>query len=129
MQVLRTLGFRPSEDGWQLDLSMSLLFEFDSDRMPAAQSTRLTRLATALSGVGLRRLHVEGHTDNVGAPAYNQALSLRRAHAVADVVIVAGMDPREVTVRGFGMERPIAYNGSEAGRAQNRRVSLIVAPG
>lgn len=126
VMALQSLGFHPDGDDWSLDLATGLLFEFDSDRLQPGQVERLARIASTLSGVDVRRMHVEGHTDNVGASGYNQALSLRRAASVARTLATAGFDAAGLQVRGLGAARPIADNGSEAGRAQNRRVTLIV---
>jgi len=126
VMALQSLGFHPDGEDWSLDLATGLLFEFDSDRLQPAQVEHLARIAGTLSGVDVRRMHVEGHTDNVGASAYNQALSLRRAASVARALAAAGFDAAGLQVRGLGAARPIADNGSEAGRTQNRRVTLIV---
>jgi outer membrane protein OmpA-like peptidoglycan-associated protein len=72
------------------------------------------------------RLDVQGHTDNVGNDAANLTLSRRRAQAVADALINAhGIASSRLGVRGFGAARPVADNGSEDGRARNRRVELV----
>jgi OOP family OmpA-OmpF porin len=67
---------------------------------------------------------IQGHTDSSGAADYNMALSLRRAHAVRDYMISAGIAPQRLRVKGYGEERPIATNETHEGRAQNRRVEL-----
>ncbi|EGJ08731.1 OmpA family protein [Rubrivivax benzoatilyticus] len=126
VRTLQGLGFRPEGDDWQLDLSMALLFEFDADRLAPLQIERLGRLGRELAEAGIHRMHVEGHTDNVGAASYNQALSLRRAASVARALSGAGFDAAGLQVRGLGAARPIADNTNEAGRARNRRVTLIV---
>jgi outer membrane protein OmpA-like peptidoglycan-associated protein len=70
---------------------------------------------------------VEGHTDAIGSDAYNQRLSERRAHAVADHLARGGVARSRMTVSGFGESRPVASNATDDGRAQNRRVELHVA--
>ena len=69
-----------------------------------------------------------GHTDDVGEADYNQVLSSRRAIAVARVLVDAGVQPERILVAGFGEYRPIADNSTEAGRALNRRVELVIEP-
>jgi outer membrane protein OmpA-like peptidoglycan-associated protein len=71
---------------------------------------------------------VEGHTDAVGTDEYNRALSVRRAEAVFRYLVNRGIPPERLRVEGFGESRPVASNDDEAGRAQNRRVELRVAP-
>ncbi|GAB3343692.1 OmpA family protein [Marilutibacter aestuarii] len=93
---------------------------------PAAEvSTRA--LATYLqAGGGKTRIQVEGHTDDQGDPAANQALSQRRAQAVADALVAAGVSASRVQVEGLGQSRPLVDNGTAEGRARNRRVEVIV---
>lgn len=72
-------------------------------------------------------IEVEGFTDNVGATDYNQQLSERRAASVRDFFISQGVPQAQITARGFGESQPIASNESGKGRAENRRVNLIVS--
>ena len=68
---------------------------------------------------------VEGHTDNVGGADYNQNLSEKRAAAVKDFLVKAGIEAARLNSAGFGMLKPVASNESSFGRAQNRRVELV----
>ena len=72
-------------------------------------------------------LTVEGHTDNVGIPDYNKRLSDARAKSVVAALSAQGIDSRRLRAAGFGQEKPIADNSTDAGRAQNRRVELVKA--
>lgn len=72
------------------------------------------------------KMVIEGHTDNVGAPAFNMELSRKRAGAVRDYFISKGIAPDRLTAEGFGETRPIADNNTEAGRADNRRVEFRI---
>jgi len=65
---------------------------------------------------------IEGHTDSKGAAKYNQQLSLKRANAVAQLLINAGFDPKTIKVVGQGEATPVADNATPQGRAKNRRV-------
>jgi len=71
------------------------------------------------------KIRIEGHTDNVGGKAANQALSERRAQAVMGWLIAHGIDPGRLSAKGFGDTKPVADNSSEDGRAKNRRVELV----
>jgi len=73
-------------------------------------------------------IQVVGHTDSQGAAAANQTLSDRRAQQVRATLIAAGVARARVSASGAGASRPVADNGSAAGRAKNRRVEIIVAP-
>jgi OmpA-OmpF porin, OOP family len=72
------------------------------------------------------RIEVGGHTDNIGKPASNLALSLERANSVRDYLIAKGIDPARVTAKGYGMTEPVADNKTEEGRAQNRRTEVKI---
>lgn len=84
------------------------------------------RLLDAGSNV---RIEVQGHTDSQGSAESNLLLSQRRAEAVRDYLIrVHGISPDRLAARGYGESEPLASNDTEAGRAQNRRVELVVLP-
>jgi len=70
------------------------------------------------------KINIEGHTDNVGSPAKNKDLSLRRAQAVKNYLVGKGVMPDRMTTEGFGCSRPVALNGTDAGRALNRRIEI-----
>jgi outer membrane protein OmpA-like peptidoglycan-associated protein len=71
---------------------------------------------------------VLGHTDSTGSAASNEALSQRRAQAVAAYLSAHGVSPARVAIKGYGASQPIADNGTESGRALNRRVEVKVVP-
>jgi outer membrane protein OmpA-like peptidoglycan-associated protein len=126
VERLQSLGFTKVDDGWQLTLGASVLFGFGSDALSSGVQDTIGKLAGGLAEVGLLRARVEGHTDSVGGDEANQALSQRRAEAVARAMAAHGMPATGLITRGFGKSKPIADNQSEAGRAQNRRVAIIV---
>jgi OmpA-OmpF porin, OOP family len=71
------------------------------------------------------KLSVEGHTDNVGGAAANQALSEKRAQAVVAWLTAHGVAASRLKAKGWGQSKPVADNGSEDGKAKNRRVELV----
>ena len=84
----------------------------------------LDAVTAALSDNPVITLDVEGHTDNVGDAAQNKALSQARADAVRSYLVVHGIEAARLRAVGYGMERPLASNGTETGRSINRRVEL-----
>jgi OmpA-OmpF porin, OOP family len=72
------------------------------------------------------RMAVHGHTDNRGSGGYNRDLSQRRAQAVVKYLTDKGIAVERLEAKGFGPDRPVATNDSDAGRAQNRRVEFKV---
>ncbi len=114
------------ERGVVISLSGSVLFASNqSTLLPEAQK-RLDQVADALRTQENKRFIVEGHTDSRGADGRNKELSFRRATAVADYLVSRGLDPEAVQARGVGEERPIADNNSPEGRANNRRVEIVI---
>lgn len=98
-------------------------FDFDSDVLKPGMEAALTELANQIkASAGHETLSIVGHTDSVGAEAYNQGLSERRAQSAATFLEAQGID--SITTSGMGETQPIADNGSKEGRAQNRRVEV-----
>jgi OOP family OmpA-OmpF porin len=99
-------------------------FDFDSSVVRPESRPVLDQGAELLKQNPDVLVVVEGFTDSIGGPEYNQQLSVRRAEAVYRYLVNQGVDPERLTVEGFGETRPIADNDTESGRAQNRRVEL-----
>ena len=112
--------------GLVVTLSGSVLFASNkSELLPAAQN-RLNQVADALMETKERKLTIEGHTDSQGSSSYNQELSQRRADAVRSYIISRGYPGDLILAQGIGKDRPVADNTSPEGRANNRRVEIIV---
>lgn len=105
-----------------------LLFAFDSSKLDAADEAVLDDVAARLkSEAPDAKLTITGHTDSVGSDAYNQKLSERRAHAVADYLMRSGIPASNiVSVGGAGESQPVADNSTKDGRAMNRRVEIQI---
>lgn len=86
----------------------------------------LDQVARVLKDAPDATVRIEGHTDNFGEPAFNQALSLARAEAVVAYLASQGVSRDRLKAVGVGQERPIASNDTRAGRLKNRRVEIIV---
>jgi outer membrane protein OmpA-like peptidoglycan-associated protein len=115
--------------GMVITLSGSVLFaSAKADLLPAAQ-VKLNDVATALIKEDpLSKMVVEGHTDSQGGAPYNQELSQRRAEAVRAYLVSRGIAADRITSQGLGMTRAVADNASPEGRANNRRVEIVVQP-
>jgi outer membrane protein OmpA-like peptidoglycan-associated protein len=114
--------------GMVITLSGSVLFASNKDALLPAAQQRLGQVADALKTQDDHKIVVEGHTDSQGSAASNQGLSDRRAQAVATFLISRGVSPDQIRSEGLGATRPIADNGSADGRANNRRVEIVVKP-
>ncbi len=112
-----------------------VFFEFNSTELTQSAHDKLTIIGHVLIDPKTltRQILVEGHTDSVGDETYNEDLSLRRANAVADDLVLRKVDDSRITRRGYGEKYPIAPNttaddrDNPEGRAQNRRVEIVVA--
>lgn len=125
--ALRALGFTETTDGWELNLSVKLLFSVDSANLSAQGLSEISRIAPALEEIGIESLRVDGHTDNVGTDDYNLDLSLRRARTVSRELRRNGLVKPNINVSAIGKDRPVATNDTPEGRHQNRRVVLIIS--
>ena len=89
---------------------------------------QITTMASRLAATGITHSRLEGHTDNYGEDSYNEALSLKRANSVADAWAEGAHVPRSnLVTRGLGKKYPIASNDTAAGRAENRRVTVVIS--
>lgn len=102
----------------------NLEFEVGKDIILASSFEELDQLASVLIKRPKSILTIEGHTDNVGDPKKNLALSQKRAEAVLKYLISKGVDGTHMTAKGFGSKKPIASNKTEEGRKHNRRVEM-----
>ncbi|HGY1051447.1 OmpA family protein [Aeromonas salmonicida] len=125
--VLKEQGFRLTDEGWTLDFSNRVLFANDSENLNPDTRVLVEKLGMTLLGVGLNKARIDGHTDSNGPEAYNDQLSLKRAKSVADVLVSVGMQPANLDIRGRGERDPVADNKTAAGRAENRRVGIIIS--
>ncbi len=119
---------REESRGTIITLSGQVLFAPGESTLLPIAAQRLTQVAQALRDQGARHLRVEGFTDSRGSPAGNQRLSQARAEAVRDYLVNQGVPTAQVDAQGYGPDRPIADNRSAEGRANNRRVEIVVAP-
>lgn len=106
---------------------ITLYINFDTGKsaLKADGLATVKEIAALLRANAALKLAVEGHTDNVGDAAANKALSEARARSVMNAVVGAGIDAGRLTAAGYGSEKPVADNRTEAGRAKNRRVELV----
>ena len=101
-----------------------LKFEFDKADLRSEDKELLARIAGILMTSHDYTISVNGHTDDVGTDAYNKTLSQRRAQAVRDYLVKAGLPSGILTVEGHGKSLPLVKGTSDAARAKNRRVEL-----
>jgi outer membrane protein OmpA-like peptidoglycan-associated protein len=127
--LARIASVKQEARGMVITLSGSVLFaSAKSDLLPDAQ-IKLNDVAKALGEQDPdAKIVVEGHTDSQGSASFNQDLSQRRAESVRAYLVSHGIAADRVTSQGFGPTRSIADNASAEGRANNRRVEIVVQP-
>jgi OOP family OmpA-OmpF porin len=106
-------------------VALYINFDFDKADIKPESQRIVDEIVKLLSNTPTLNLTIEGHTDNVGAPDYNKRLSDARARSVVASLTARGVSARRLTAVGYGQDKPIADNGTDAGRAVNRRVELV----
>ncbi|HEX9732726.1 MAG TPA: OmpA family protein [Thermoanaerobaculia bacterium] len=104
----------------------ALLFDFDSAAIRPDAERSLRDVVEVIAAYGGRPVRIEGHTDSVASDAYNRELSQRRADAIRGWLEAHGVAAGRLTTVGHGESRPVADNGTAAGRQQNRRVEVVI---
>ena len=125
-QLNAVLATTESARGLIVNMS-DVLFDTAKFTLKPGTQVSLAKVATILELYPGLKVQVEGYTDSVGGDDYNQKLSENRANSVHDFLVTNGVPPTNVTAAGFGKNDPVADNGSASGRAQNRRVNLVVS--
>ena len=103
-----------------------ILFDFNSDEVSGEGEMILICIAKVAMRTDVKQMEVAGFTDSVGSQAYNKKLSERRAKNARDVLITQGINSGQVTIHVYGMDKPVANNSTEANRAKNRRVEVLL---
>lgn len=125
-ELARLATVKEEERGLVVTLSGGVLFRSaESTLLPSAR-VKLDQVAKALMAVSERNIIVEGHTDSQGSASYNQGLSQRRADTVRDYLVFKNYPADRIQAHGMGKGSPIANNASPEGRANNRRVEIVI---
>jgi outer membrane protein OmpA-like peptidoglycan-associated protein len=124
--VAAALSIKEEPRGTVILLPGSVMFASNkAELLPSAQ-TKLDAVAEALKNQEDRKMVVEGHTDSQGTEASNMELGQRRAQAVRDYLVQRGVKSEAIVASGIGQARPIGDNRSPEGRANNRRVEVVI---
>lgn len=110
----------------KLTFSAAALFEFDKSVLKAQGKAELDALLLKLKSLNWTTMTVVGHTDSMGPAAYNQGLSERRADSVKSYLVSQGLPAAAIQASGLGESAPLVDNATAVGRAQNRRVEVVV---
>jgi outer membrane protein OmpA-like peptidoglycan-associated protein len=125
-ELSRIVSTRSEQRGLIVTLNGGILFDTGKTALKPGAKSMLSKIAKQLQTDPSLKIAVEGNTDNVGSTATNQSLSEKRANAVRDYLVSAGISGDSISAAGKGEESPIATNKTAAGRQQNRRVELVI---
>ncbi len=117
---------KPAPVAEKVTLAADVLFDFDKSILKNEGKNKLDDLATKVKAINLEVVIAIGHTDSIGADAYNQKLSVRRAESVKAYLVSRGVEPNRIYTEGKGEKQPVASNKTADGRQKNRRVEIEV---
>jgi len=117
---------KPKPVAEKVTLAADVLFDFDKAVLKNEGKSKLDDLATKVNAINLEVVIAIGHTDSIGADAYNQKLSVRRAESVKAYLVSKRVPPNRIYTEGKGEKQPVASNKTKDGRAKNRRVEIEV---
>ncbi|MCX2573868.1 OmpA family protein [Pedobacter sandarakinus] len=113
-------------EGIIVKFDSGILFDFDKTALKDAAKSNIQSLASSLNQYPDTDIKIIGHTDSKGTEQYNQGLSERRAAAVKAYAVSQGVPSTRLVTLGKGFSEPIADNETDAGRAANRRVEIVI---
>jgi outer membrane protein OmpA-like peptidoglycan-associated protein len=127
LTIAKIASVKDDDRGMVITLSGEVLFKTGKSDLKPAAMAKLDQIAQALEGKE-QPIVVYGFTDNVGTRDHNMGLSMSRAQSVRDYLVSKGIPKDLIEFRGEGPDNPVADNTSSDGRAQNRRVEIVVQP-
>jgi|SRR5690554_180646 len=118
-----------ADEGIIVKFDEGILFDFNSSTLKSAAKTNIAKLVETLNKEPGTNILVVGHTDNVGSLAANQKVSESRAAAVRSYAVSQGLSSSRIKTEGKNYSEPIASNDTNEGRAENRRVEIVIVAG
>jgi len=124
--VLSPIELTNTTPNTESKVTLLVFFGFNNAMLSAESYPELDRVAKLLKEQPAVQIELAGHTDGDGTDEYNQLLSAKRALAVKNYLVLQGISGSRLTPAGYGKTKPIASNDEEEGRAQNRRVEMVI---
>ncbi|GGH08021.1 membrane protein [Sphingobacterium alkalisoli] len=118
-----------ADEGIIVKFDEGILFDFNSSNLKTAAKSNIANLVATLNKEPGTEILVIGHTDNIGSLSANQKVSEARAAAVKSYAVSQGLTGTRVKTQGKNYSEPLASNDSDAGRAENRRVEIVIVAG
>lgn len=117
---------RTADNQLKVNIPSDVSFDTGSATIKPQMRTVLDPFASSLKDDPKAQLTIIGHTDSTGSPAVNDPLSVQRAQSVRDYLAARGVTSTRIQIDGRGEREPVADNNTEAGRAKNRRVEILL---
>lgn len=129
-QQMQGTGVDVQREGDTIRLQAPENITFDTNRADVKPQFQpvLDQLGASINQYPDTLVRIEGHTDSTGSAAYNQTLSENRANSVRGYLSQRGVSASRLEAIGYGFSRPVADNNTAEGRAQNRRVEVLIIP-
>ena len=129
-QQMAGTGVQVQRQGDTIRLQAPENITFDTGRADVKPQFQpvLSRVSHSIQQYPDTVVQIEGHTDSTGSASFNQTLSENRADAVRSYMAQRGVESNRLIAVGYGASRPVADNGTPQGRAQNRRVEVLIVP-
>lgn len=124
-EITNNIDLEPIKKGTKVVLN-NIFFEVGKAELKPISYVELNKAVTLMKNNRTMVIEVGGHTDNVGAEATNQSLSQKRAQAVVEYIVLAGVERERLVAKGYGESVPIADNSTKDGRAKNRRTEFVI---
>jgi outer membrane protein OmpA-like peptidoglycan-associated protein len=124
-EVVRNVALNKAVVGARIVLR-NIFFDFDKATLRPESNLEIERLRKVMLEYPTMKIEISGHTDNKGSADYNKKLSQSRAKAVLDFLVKKGISPDRMTSAGYGFDRPMAPNDTDAGRQLNRRTEFEI---
>jgi len=119
-------GVMVNHYGCPIIATLRINFDFNKANIKKIYYENIKRLALAIkANPNIKKIEVAGYSDDLGSKKYNKLLSLKRAQAVAKLLIKFGVNPKIIVIKGYGEEYPLVPNTTSTNRALNRRVEII----
>jgi outer membrane protein OmpA-like peptidoglycan-associated protein len=125
-EIPKEIKVKEEEKLIRVQLQSQVLFEFGKYELMPQSKKILQNVVELLKAYPKNKILVEGHTDSVGSDEYNLKLSKLRAEEVKKFLVENGIEEERIEAKGYGKSKPIASNKTEQGRAQNRRVEILI---
>ncbi|MEM9341133.1 MAG: OmpA family protein [Bacteroidota bacterium] len=124
-EITNNISLEPIKKGTKVVLN-NIFFETSKAELKPISYVELSKAIDLMKKNPGMKIEVGGHTDSQGADATNLSLSQRRAQAVVDYMVLAGVESARLIAKGYGESQPIADNTTKKGRAKNRRTEFVI---